>query len=54
MLIIELASRRRIRINGMVSSFENNIVQIKVYESYPNCMKIHSTSAYCEQKEKVY
>ena len=39
MLIIELANRRRIRINGMVSSFENNIVQIKVYESYPNCMK---------------
>ena len=39
MLVIELASRRRIRINGVVSHLDQNIVQIKVLEAYPNCMK---------------
>lgn len=39
MLIIELASRRRIRINGVVSHLDQNIVRIKVQEAYPNCMK---------------
>ena len=39
MLIIELASRRRLRVNGIVSKLEKNFVQIKVHESYPNCMK---------------
>ena len=39
MLIIELDSRRRLRINGTVSHVDNNSVHIKVQESYPNCMK---------------
>lgn len=39
MLIIELASRRRLRVNGVVADFDNNTVKIKVLESYPNCMK---------------
>ena len=39
MLIIEMASRRRLRINGTVSYVDNNSVRIKVQESYPNCMK---------------
>ena len=39
MLIIELASRRRIRINGTISKLDNEYLELKVTEAYPNCMK---------------
>ena len=37
-LFIELATRRRYRINGVIQSLENNL-NIKVEEAYPNCPK---------------
>ena len=39
MLIIELASRRRLRVNGVISTINDDIIEISVKESYPNCMK---------------
>ena len=39
MLIIELASRRRIRVNGTISKLDSRYVKINVNEAYPNCMK---------------
>lgn len=38
MLIIELASRRRLRINGTISK-SANAMQLMVQEAYPNCPK---------------
>ena len=39
LLIIELASRRRLRVNGKVARINKNHIEISVHESYPNCMK---------------
>ena len=39
MLIIELASRRRLRINGAIAFIAPNKLQLQVTESYPNCPK---------------
>lgn len=39
LLIIELASRRRLRVNGKVSKVTNDKITIKVQQAYPNCMK---------------
>jgi predicted pyridoxine 5'-phosphate oxidase superfamily flavin-nucleotide-binding protein len=39
MLAIELASRRRLRINGTISRETNALLQLQVKESYPNCPK---------------
>ncbi len=39
LLAIELASRRRIRINGKITSITNEEIEIKVKQAYPNCMK---------------
>ncbi len=39
MLAIELASRRRLRINGTISRESDALVQLQVKESYPNCPK---------------
>ena len=39
MLAIELASRRRLRINGKISRISDNHLRLHVEESYPNCPK---------------
>ncbi|GJL57103.1 MAG: pyridoxamine 5'-phosphate oxidase [Nitrospirales bacterium] len=39
MLAIELASRRRLRINGRISRVSDDVLQLTVEESYPNCPK---------------
>ncbi len=39
MLAIELASRRRLRINGTITRESDTLVQLQVKESYPNCPK---------------
>jgi uncharacterized protein len=38
-LAIELASRRRLRINGKVAQITSDRLQLNVLESYPNCPK---------------
>jgi predicted pyridoxine 5'-phosphate oxidase superfamily flavin-nucleotide-binding protein len=38
-LVIELSTRRRFRINGRVRSFEDNQIVIDVAQAYPNCTK---------------
>lgn len=38
-LVIELASRRRLRINGTVSQITSDKLCLRVLESYPNCPK---------------
>lgn len=38
-LVIELASRRRIRINGIITAVNNQHLQINVQHAYPNCPK---------------
>ena len=39
MLAIELASRRRLRINGQITRISDTVLQLQVEESYPNCPK---------------
>ena len=39
LLIIELASRRRFRINGKILNITDQEIHIKVQQAYPNCMK---------------
>ena len=39
MLAIELASRRRMRINGLISRVSDNLLKLHVEEAYPNCPK---------------
>lgn len=39
MLAIELASRRRLRINGPITRASDALLQLHVKESYPNCPK---------------
>lgn len=39
MLAIELASRRRLRINGTITRMSDTVLQLHVEESYPNCPK---------------
>ena len=39
MLVIELTSRRRLRINGAIAFITPNKLQLQVAESYPNCPK---------------
>lgn len=39
MLLIELVSRRRLRINGSINRVECDKVQIDISECYPNCPK---------------
>lgn len=39
LLVIELASRRRLRINGVVVKNESGMLLVKVEETYPNCPK---------------
>ena len=39
MLVIELASRRRLRINGRISRESDDRLRLDVAESYPNCPK---------------
>jgi uncharacterized protein len=39
MLAIELASRRRLRINGTITRMADDLLQLQVKESYPNCPK---------------
>jgi predicted pyridoxine 5'-phosphate oxidase superfamily flavin-nucleotide-binding protein len=39
MLVIELATRRRLRINGEVTRLSETELQLNVCESYPNCPK---------------
>jgi len=39
MLAIELASRRRLRINGTITHESDALLQLQVKESYPNCPK---------------
>jgi hypothetical protein len=39
MLAIELASRRRLRINGTITHVSDTALQLHVEESYPNCPK---------------
>ena len=39
MVIIELASRRRLRVNGLIKIINKKEIIIKVKEAYPNCMK---------------
>ena len=39
MLAIELASRRRLRVNGTITRMSDDLLQLHVEESYPNCPK---------------
>ena len=39
MLVIDLATRRRIRINGLLSRPRENSLRLSVQEAYPNCPK---------------
>lgn len=39
MLLIELPTRRRLRINGRLTKFDEYIYQMNVAEAYPNCPK---------------
>ena len=39
MLVIELASRRRLRINGAIALITSDKLRLQVTESYPNCPK---------------
>ena len=39
MLAIELASRRRLRVNGTITRASDDLLQLHVEESYPNCPK---------------
>jgi len=39
MLVIELASRRRLRINGTISQTASKQLRLNVLEAYPNCPK---------------
>jgi predicted pyridoxine 5'-phosphate oxidase superfamily flavin-nucleotide-binding protein len=39
LLAIELASRRRLRINGVVSAIDERRIEVRVREAYPNCPK---------------
>lgn len=39
MLVIELASRRRLRVNGTISQTTSDQLRLHVLESYPNCPK---------------
>ena len=39
MLMIELSSRRRLRINGIISKIANARFRLDVLETYPNCPK---------------
>ena len=39
MLVIDLASRRRLRINGAISKITSDKLRLQVLESYPNCPK---------------
>jgi uncharacterized protein len=39
MLVIELASRRRLRINGTIAQLTRDRLRLNVLESYPNCPK---------------
>jgi hypothetical protein len=39
LLAIELGSRRRLRINGVVSRLDHRQIEINVREAYPNCSK---------------
>jgi len=38
-LAIDLATRRRLRINGFIREIRKNKLQIDIHESYPNCPK---------------
>ncbi|PCI39638.1 MAG: pyridoxamine 5'-phosphate oxidase [Elusimicrobia bacterium] len=38
-LVIDLGTRRRLRINGEVSAYDQEKIQLSVIESYPNCPK---------------
>jgi len=38
-LVIDLSTRRRLRINGRIIEFSKDIIQITVFQSYPNCPK---------------
>lgn len=39
LLIIELATRRRLRVNGVLKKREEKVLELRVEESYPNCPK---------------
>ena len=39
LIIIELATRRRYRVNGMIKQIGDNQFEIEVVEAYPNCPK---------------
>ena len=39
MLVIELASRRRLRVNGRITRVSDDLLHLHVRESYPNCPK---------------
>ena len=39
MLAIELASRRRLRVNGTITRTSDEVLKLQVEESYPNCPK---------------
>ena len=39
LLFIELSTRRRLRVNGKVSSYANGELNLSVAESFPNCPK---------------
>jgi hypothetical protein len=39
LLAIELSSRRRLRVNGVVSAMDEERIEVRVREAYPNCPK---------------
>jgi uncharacterized protein len=38
-LFIDLATRRRLRVNGSIASINNDILRVAVQEAFPNCPK---------------
>lgn len=51
MLVIELGSRRRLRINGIIDQIASEQLRLNVLESYPNCPKYIQRRHFLKVKE---
>lgn len=54
LLAIDLESRRRLRINGLVSELDEQRIEVSVAEVYPNCLKyIQSRHVHADAQPRV-
>lgn len=53
LLVIELASRRRLRVNGRVEKNDSGVLRLRVLESYPNCPKYIQSRHLVVEKTKA-